>query len=119
MGRRSVPYGLPPHYFHSEPAAYTALKKLARLSRRCWVQHEESLNILAGKLLLRKHALIETILDQLKNISQIELIRRRNANSFVVNRLGGPIACCHQLKKPSLHLDALPRLMYVSPKLRL
>jgi hypothetical protein len=66
---------------------------------------------LADKLLLRKRAIIETILDQLKNISQIEHTRHRSANNFVVNVLCGLIAYCHQPKKPSLHLDALPRLM--------
>jgi hypothetical protein len=66
---------------------------------------------LADKLLLRKRAIIETILDQLKNISQIEHTRHRSPNNFVVNLLCGLIAYCHQPKKPSLHLDALPRLM--------
>ena len=66
---------------------------------------------LADKLLLRKRAIIETVLDQLKNISQIEHTRHRSVNNFVVNVLGGLIAYCHQPKKPSLHLDALPSLM--------
>ena len=66
---------------------------------------------LADKLLLRKRAIIETVLDQLKNISQIEHTRHRSVNNFVVNVLCGLIAYCHQPKKPSLHLDALPSLM--------
>ena len=66
---------------------------------------------LADKLLLRKRAIIETVLDQLKNISQIEHTRHRSVNNFVVNLLCGLIAYCHQPKKPSLHLDALPSLM--------
>jgi len=66
---------------------------------------------LADKLLLRKRAIIETVLDQLKNISQIEHTRHRSVNNFVVNLVCGLIAYCHQPKKPSLHLDALPRLM--------
>jgi hypothetical protein len=66
---------------------------------------------LVDKLLLRKRAIVETVLDQLKNISQIEHTRHRSANNFVVNVLCGLIAYCHQPKKPSLHLDALPRLM--------
>ncbi len=66
---------------------------------------------LADQLLLRKRAIIETVLDQLKNISQIEHTRHRSINNFVVNLLCGLIAYCHQPKKPSLHLDALPRLM--------
>ena len=59
-------------------------------------------------LLLRKRALIESIVDQLKNISQIEHSRHRSPTNFVVNLLTGLIAYCFQAKKPSLHLDALP-----------
>jgi hypothetical protein len=66
---------------------------------------------IADKLLLRKRAIIETVLDQLKNISQIEHTRHRRVNNFVVNVLCGLIAYYHQPKKPSLHLDALPSLM--------
>jgi hypothetical protein len=65
---------------------------------------------LTDKMLLRKRAIIETVFDQLKNISQIEHTRHRSVNNFVVNLLCGLIAYCHQPKKPSLHLDALPRL---------
>ncbi len=65
---------------------------------------------LADKLLLRKRAIIETVFDQLKNISQIEQTRHRSVNNFVVNLVCGLIAYCHQPKKPSLHLDSLSRL---------
>jgi Transposase DDE domain len=65
---------------------------------------------LADKLLLRKRAIVETIIDQLKNISQIEHTRHRSPVNFLVNLVCGLIAYCHQPKKPSLHLDALPRL---------
>lgn len=54
-------------------------------------------------LLLRKRAIIETINDQLKNISQIEHSRHRSPLNFVVNLLAGLIAYCWQPKKPSLH----------------
>lgn len=59
---------------------------------------------LADKLMLRKRAIIETINDQLKNISQIEHSRHRSFNNFVVNILSGLIAYCHQTKKPSLDI---------------
>ena len=65
------------------------------------------LMILSDKLLLRKRALIETINDQLKNISQIEHTRHRSPINFVVNVLAGLIAYCHQPKKPSLGFDEL------------
>nr|WP_315861550.1 IS982 family transposase [[Leptolyngbya] sp. PCC 7376] len=57
------------------------------------------------KILARKRALIETVIDQLKNISQIEHPRHRSPANFCVNLLCGLIAYCHQPKKPSLQLD--------------
>ncbi len=62
---------------------------------------------LADKLLLRKRAIIETIIDQLKNISQIEHTRHRSFLNFLVNLVCGLIAYCHQPKKPSLNLGDL------------
>jgi transposase len=65
---------------------------------------------LTDKLLARKRALVETILDQLKNISQIEHSRHRSPTNFMVNVICGLIAYCHQPKKPALNLDfALPQ----------
>lgn len=57
---------------------------------------------LRDKLLLRKRFIIETINDQLKNISQIEHTRHRGIGNFLVNVLGGIAAYTHQAKKPSL-----------------
>jgi hypothetical protein len=64
----------------------------------------------ADKLLLRKRALIETIVDQLKNVCQIEHSRHRSPYAFVVHLIAGLIAYCHQPKKPSLQLG-LPALL--------
>lgn len=60
---------------------------------------------LSDKLLLRKRAIIESIIDQLKNISQIEHTRHRSPTNFVVHLIAGLIAYSHQDKKPGLHLD--------------
>ena len=57
------------------------------------------------KILLRKRSLIETVNDQLKNISQIEHTRHRNVSNFLVNMLGGLAAYSHQQKKPSLNFN--------------
>lgn len=59
---------------------------------------------LFDKLLLRKRALIETVNDQLKNISQIEHTRHRSVANFMVNLVAGLIAYTHQPLKPSLNL---------------
>jgi transposase len=65
---------------------------------------------LSDKLLARKRSIIETIIDQLKNISQIEHSRHRSPVNCFVHLLCGLIAYCHQPKKPSLNLDfALPQ----------
>ena len=60
---------------------------------------------LADKLLLRKRFIIETINDQLKNISQIEHSRHRSVWNFFTNLLAGLSAYCHQPKKTSLKLS--------------
>ncbi|MCL5994962.1 MAG: IS982 family transposase [Chloroflexi bacterium] len=65
---------------------------------------------LADKLLLRKRAIVETIIDQLKNISQIEHTRHRSFLNFMVNLVCGLIAYCLQPKKPSLGLETILRL---------
>jgi len=62
----------------------------------------------ADKLLLRKRALIETIVDQLKTISQIEHSRHRSPTHFLVHLLAGLLASSHQPEKPSLRLDLRP-----------
>ncbi len=57
---------------------------------------------LIDKLLLRKRAIIETINDQLKNISQIEHTRHRSIVNFLVNLLAGLAAYTHRPRKPSI-----------------
>lgn len=69
---------------------------------------------LFDKLLLRKRALIETVNDQLKNISQIEHTRHRSIANFMVNLLAGLIAYTHQPLKPSLNLTNNHQLMLLN-----
>ena len=59
---------------------------------------------LIDKLLLRKRSVIETINDQLKNISQLEHTRHRSPVNFMVNVLGALIAYAFQPKKPSINI---------------
>ena len=67
---------------------------------------------LEDKLLLRKRFIIETINDQLKNISQIEHTRHRKPANFAVNLIAGLIAYTHQPKKPTINwnLELQPNL---------
>jgi hypothetical protein len=56
------------------------------------------------KILLRKRSLIETVYDQLKNISQIEHSRHRSLSGLMVNIVCSLIAYTWQPKKPSLNI---------------
>lgn len=60
---------------------------------------------LKDKILLRKRSLIETINDQLKNISQLEHSRHRGIGNFFVNALAALIAYAHQPKKPKIRMN--------------
>ncbi len=60
---------------------------------------------LYDKLMLKRRSIIETINDQLKNISQIEHSRHRSVNNFVVNLFAGLIAYCRRPNKPSVQLN--------------
>ena len=65
---------------------------------------------LHDKLLSRKRAIIESVIDQLKNISQLEHSRHRSPVNCFAHILCGLIAYCYQPKKPSLNLHfALPQ----------
>ena len=57
------------------------------------------------KIFLRKRSLIETVNDQLKNISYLVHSRHRSLHNFMLNLITALIAYTHQPKKPSLKLD--------------
>lgn len=59
---------------------------------------------LFDRLMLRKRAIIESVNDQLKNISQVEHTRHRSVWNFYGNIVAGLIAYTFQEKKPSLQL---------------
>lgn len=68
-------------------------------------------------ILRRKRSLIETVNDQLKNISHIEHSRHRSIWNFLVNLFAGLIAYTYSPQKPSLDLEpkglpALPSALY-------
>jgi len=59
---------------------------------------------LEDKLMLRKRFIIETINDQLKNISDIEHSRHRSPTNFMVNLIAGLISYTWQPKKPAIKM---------------
>lgn len=66
---------------------------------------KNKLMLMTDRILLRRRAIVECIIDQLKNISQIEHSRHRSIQNFFVNVLCGLIAYCRKPTKPSLGLD--------------
>jgi hypothetical protein len=56
------------------------------------------------RLMLRKRAIIESVIDQLKNISQVEHTRHRSVWNFYGNLVAGLIAYTFQPLKPTLNL---------------
>lgn len=65
---------------------------------------------LIDKILLRKRAIIETVNDQLKNISQIEHTRHRSVWNFTANILAALCAYVLQPKKPSINVQ-IPKMI--------
>ncbi len=90
----------------SAPLTQLLFEQGLQLITRLRKNMKDHLMHLSDKLLLRKRAIIEAIIDQLKNVSQIEHSRHRSPINFVVHLIAGLIAYSHQDKKPGLHLDA-------------
>jgi hypothetical protein len=68
------------------------------------------LMLMFDKIMLRKRAIIESVNDQLKNISQIEHTRHRSVANFLVNLLAGLVAYTFREKKPSLNIRVKEQL---------
>ncbi len=56
------------------------------------------------KAVLRRRSLVETVIDELKNLCQIEHTRHRSAANFLVNLMAGIVAYCLSDNKPTLNL---------------
>jgi len=64
-----------------------------------------TLTPLMDAIMLRKRAVCETIIDQLKNIFHIEHSRHRSPRNFLTNLFAGLIAYNFTDKKPSLKIN--------------
>jgi len=69
---------------------------------------------LLDKLLLRKRALIESVNDQLKNISQLEHTRHRSPLNAMVNWVSSLVAYSYQPKKPSIKMTPKEKKMMLA-----
>jgi len=76
----------------SLPLFQSLLQQGVQLITNLRANMKNQLVLLSDKLLLRKRFIIETINDQLKNVSQIEHTRHRSPINFLVNVLAGLIA---------------------------
>lgn len=83
------------------------LEKGVQLITKIKSNMKNKLMPMIDKVLLRKRGIIETIIDQFKNISQIEHSRHRSPINFIVNMFAGLIAYTYQPKKPCLNLENL------------
>lgn len=91
-------------YIHQKATA-SLFKRGLRLFTSLRSNMKAKLMDVKDKILLRKRSIIETVNDQLKNISQIEHTRHRSKVNFMINLFSGLAAYCLQPKKPKLKLD--------------
>jgi transposase len=89
----------------SQPLATLLAAQDLRLVTKLRKNMKNKFLALTDKLLLRKRALVETVNDQLKNISQVEHTRHRSLWNFLGNIAAGLIAYTWREKKPSLHIQ--------------
>ncbi|MCA1614372.1 MAG: IS982 family transposase [Acidobacteria bacterium] len=97
----------------SQPLFETLYDEGVQLVTRLKTRMKNRLLPLLDKIMLRKRAIIESVVDQLKNISQIEHSRHRSVANCFVNLLGGLIAYTWREKKPSLNIRIKERLQLV------
>jgi hypothetical protein len=71
---------------------------------------KNQLMTLLDKIMLRKRAIIESVVDQLKNISQIEHSRHRSVANCFVNLVAGLVAYTWRENKPSLNIRVKEQL---------
>lgn len=57
------------------------------------------------QVILKRRSLIETVIDELKNLCQIEHTRHRSVANFLVNLMGGIVAYCLMPNKPCLPIQ--------------
>lgn|GEM_PF-1692054 len=58
------------------------------------------------KAVLKQRSLVETVIDELKNLCQIEHTRHRSPVNFTSNLLAGLVANCLMPNKPKLPLQS-------------
>jgi hypothetical protein len=88
----------------SQPLFETLYEQEVQLVTKLKRGMKNRLTSVFDKIMLRKRAIIESVIDQLKNISQIEHSRHRSVSNCFVNLLAGLVAYTFREKKPSLNI---------------
>jgi hypothetical protein len=97
----------------SQPLFEALYDEGVQLVTRLKTRMKNRLLPLMDKIMLRKRAIVESVMDQLKNISQIEHSRHRSVANCFVNLLGGLVAYTWREKKPSLNIRIKEQLQLV------
>jgi hypothetical protein len=97
----------------SQPLFETLYDDGVQLVTRLKTNMKNRLVSMFDKIMLRKRAIIESVVDQLKNISQIEHSRHRSVANYFVNLLAGLVAYTWREKKPSLNIRVKEQLQLV------
>ena len=97
----------------SQPLFEALYDEGVQLVTRLKTRMKNRLLPLLDKIMLRKRAIIESVVDQLKNISQIEHSRHRSVANCFVNLLGGLVAYTWREKMPSLNIRVKEQLQLV------
>lgn len=99
------------------------LEQALELSTTLRKHRKNSLTGPEDKLRLRQRFIVETVTDQLKNVSHIEPARHRKPLNFAGHLFAGLIAYQRPAKKPSLNLqvvpDTLPVILYLRTQVKL
>jgi hypothetical protein len=98
----------------SQPLFETLYDRGVRLVTRLKTKMKNRLVPMFDRVMLRKRAIIESVVDQLKNISQIEHSRHRSVANCFVNLLAGLVAYTYREKKPSLNIRIKEQLQLPS-----
>jgi hypothetical protein len=94
----------------SQPLFEALYEDGVRLVTKLKANMKNRLVSMFDKIMLRKRAIIESVVDQLKNISQIEHSRHRSVANCFVNLLAGLVAYTFREKKPSLNIRVKEQL---------
>jgi hypothetical protein len=97
----------------SKPLFETLYDEQVQLVTKLKAKMKNRLIPMFDKLMLRKRAIIEAMIDQLKNISNIEHSRHRSVANFFVNLIAGLVAYTFREKKPSLNIRVKEQLQLV------